>query len=71
MMERWPQRAFSILRRMQDDARLREIISEYETARHALDHWRTADTPGTRRIIDYEQIVQELEAEVEAILGLP
>ena len=53
---------------MQDDARLREIIGEYEVARSALAYWRTVDAPGTRRLGDYESIVQDLENEIEANL---
>lgn len=71
MTERWPDRAFSIRRRMKSDACFREIIGDYEVARHALRHWYAQDPPGTQRIKDYEQIVRDLEEEIEAHLSLP
>ena len=68
-MERWPERAFSIRRRMREDARLREIIGEYEVARDALAYWRAEDAPGSGRVRDYVGIVQDLEDEIETYLA--
>ena len=68
-MTRWPHRTLEIHRRIRDDARFREIIGDYEVARTALQHWRTVDPAGARRITDYEQMVQELEDEIEASLN--
>jgi hypothetical protein len=56
---------------MRDDARFREIVGDYEVARGALQHWRQEDPPGSRRIVDYEEIVRELEEEIEANLTPP
>ncbi|MBJ6373571.1 hypothetical protein [Sedimentitalea arenosa] len=69
-MNRWPDQAFSIRRRMKDDERFCEIVCDYEVARSALQHWRLKDPPETQRITDYKQIVRELEAEIEADLAL-
>ncbi len=68
-LERWPERTFSIHRRLRDDPRFREIVGDYEIARAAQQHWRAADPPGTRRITDYERIVRELEEEIEQNLS--
>jgi hypothetical protein len=69
-MNRWPEHAFSIRRRLKDDERFCEIVSDYEVARSALQHWRLNDPPETQRITDYKQIVRELEDEIEADLTL-
>lgn len=70
-MSRWPERMFSIRRRMKDDETFCEMVGDYEIARSALQHWCTKESPDTQRVADYEQIVRELEDEIEANLNLP
>lgn len=71
LTQRWPDRAFSVRRRLMTDGRFREIAGDYEMARQALRHWQAQDPPGARRIADYEQIVRDLEDEIEASLSGP
>jgi hypothetical protein len=47
------------------DPEFREILTDYEEARSALDRWRAIDPPSSDRVADYEGLVQELEAEIE------
>ncbi len=69
-LNRWPEHAFAIRRRMKDDERFCEMVGDYEIARSALQHWYGREPPETQRIADYKQIVLELEDEIETTLNL-
>lgn len=70
-MTRWPERTFSIRRRLKVDEDFREVVADYEIARSALQHWRMNDPPEAPRVEDYTRLVRELEDEIEANLNTP
>lgn len=63
--ERWPDRLFEIRRRSAIDPDFREVLSDYQEARAALDRWRAVDPASSGRVADYEELVRELEVEIE------
>lgn len=66
-LARWPQRELEIRRKCSQDAIFRSILADYEEARAALDHWRGAEA-ADRRVEEYEELMEELEAELLARL---
>ena len=69
LARRFPQHASKIRRLHARDPDFRSICDDYGLAQRALKHWEAvgqAAPPG--RVEEYREIVQELEAEVLAIL---
>lgn len=67
--ERWPEHMLKVRRRCAIDPGFREVVSDYETARCALNRWRGVDLTPSQRVADYERLVRELEAEIESSLA--
>lgn len=63
--ERWPNRMLEVRKRCAVDPDFREIISDYQDARAALDRWRAIDPASSGRVAEYESLVHELESEIE------
>lgn len=62
---RWPDRLFELRRRCSIDPDFCQVISDYQEASIALDHWRSRDPATSERVADYQRLVNELEAEIE------
>lgn len=68
---RWPERVVRLRRRCAIDPEFRELVSDYQEARAALERWRGVDPASSARVADYERLVCELEAEIEQGLETP
>lgn len=68
MAERWPDRILEIRWLCAVDAEFRSIVSDYRAACDALDRWRGVDPPGSERIVGFEDLIIEIEAEIEEML---
>jgi len=71
VVARFPLRELEIRRRCARDPRFREICEDYGEAVAALRHWEGAGSAGATRAEDYRRILNELEAQILAILAGP
>lgn len=68
IVTRWPGRELEIRRLSARDREFAAVVEDYQGACAALDHWKAIDPASSPRIADYETLVEELEAEIEACL---
>lgn len=66
---RFPDQMLKLRRLMRDDPAFRELCGDYEAAAAALDYWRSPERRSHERVEDYQRLVEELEAEIEAALS--
>jgi len=65
---RFPRHAPTIRRLQARDPSFCSICDDYAEARRALKHWQTIGGGSDRRVEEYREIVNELEAEALAVL---
>ena len=68
IVTRFPLRELEIRRRCARDPNFAEICEDYGEALQALRHWEGAGPAGATRAEEYRQMLEELEAEILAIL---
>ena len=68
---RFPLRELEIRRQSARDPKFEEICRDYDEALMALRRWEGAGPAGATRAEDYRRILEELEAEILAILDRP
>jgi hypothetical protein len=68
LARRFPQHATTIRRLHAHDPSFRSVCDDYGEAQRALKHWEAAGQTALERVAEYREIVNELEAEVSAIL---
>ena len=71
IVTRFPLRELEIHRRCARDPKFAEICEDYGEALQALRHWEGAGPAGAARAEEYRRILEELEAEMLAILDGP
>jgi len=71
IVARFPQREFDVRRRCAHDAHFRSICTDYEEATTALRRWRNAGANGGHKADDYARFLNDLEAEILALLDEP
>jgi uncharacterized protein YdcH (DUF465 family) len=71
LVRRFPQHASKIRRLRARDPDFRSICDDYDLAQHALKHWEAAGQAAPERVIEYREILKELEEEALAILEAP
>ncbi len=65
---RFPDQTLKLRRLMRDDPAFRELCADYEAAAAALEYWQSPQRRSHERAKDYERLVAELEADIEAQL---
>ena len=71
IVNRFPLRELETRRRCARDPNFVEVCEHYGEALQALRHWEGAGPAGAARAEEYRQILEELEAEMLAILDRP
>lgn len=70
LVDRFPDRARSILRLQAENATFREICEDYGEALRVLAYWRKADQASQKKAEEYRRLVEELENEALAALKI-
>ena len=68
MIQRFPQHAAAMRRLEAEDPNFRAICDDYGEALRALDYWQTTASSSPQKVVEYRQVVTELEAEALALL---
>jgi hypothetical protein len=68
LARRFPQHASKIRRLQARNPNFRSICDDYDDAQRALKHWEAAGQAAPERVVEYREIVAELEAEALEIL---
>ena len=55
---------------MREDPSFRELCADYEAAAAALEHWQSPPQRCEAKAGEYQDLLAELEAEIEAALGI-
>ncbi|WP_246737542.1 hypothetical protein [Nordella sp. HKS 07] len=71
IVTRFPLRELEIRRRCARDPKFAEICEDYAEAWQAFQRWKGAGPAGVTKANDYRQMLEELEAEILAILDAP
>ena len=71
VVSRFPLRELEIRRLWAHDPTFEEICEDYHEAVMALRRWEGAGPAGAMETLDYRRILEELEAEIVAILDGP
>ena len=68
MIQRYPQHAATVRRLEAESASFRAICEDYGDALRALAYWQTTATSSPQKVVEYRQVVAELETEALAVL---
>ena len=69
VFERFPDQRTEIVRRSVVAPDFRSLCQEYEDCARALKHWSQAAEAPSERVLEYTQLLEELEHEIQEILG--
>jgi hypothetical protein len=68
LVKQFPRHEFAMRRLYVRDPEFRTICDDYGAVRRALEHWQATDRTAPRRVAEYRQMLEELEAEALAML---
>ncbi len=71
VVTRFPLRELEIRRQCARDPKFVESCEDYDEALQAVRRWEAAGPAGATQVKDYRRILEELEAEILAILDDP